>query len=93
MFDPEKVPAYLRTVVPTLWGGLIAWLLVHASWIPVEIAEYLKSDPVVVVVSGLAVLAWYALWRKVEPRLPAWFTRIVLGSNLSPTYSLGDPRA
>lgn len=87
MFDPEKIPAYLRTVVPTLWGGLIAWIIVHATWIPTDIADYLRSEPVVIGVSSLVILAWYALWRWAEPRLPAWFTRLVLGSNMAPTYS------
>lgn len=87
MFDPSKVPAYLRTIVPSLWGSVLVWLLANAAWIPDAIGAWLATPAVSVTVTSLAIGAWYALWRWLEPRLPAWFTRIVLGSNLTPTYS------
>lgn len=86
----DKIPAYLRTIVPSLWGSLLAWLLINAAWIPDTVDTWLASEPTVAVIVSLTIGAWYALWRWLEPRLPAWFTRLVLGSNLTPTYSRGD---
>lgn len=81
----DKVTAYLRTAVPALWGSLVTWLL--ATWVlPQEVVDLLTSDVLVAAVTALVVLAWYALWRWAEPHLPAWFTRLVLGSARTPTY-------
>lgn len=89
MFDLEKIPAYLRTVVPTLWGTFVAWLIVQIPAIPEDIHDFLTSPGVVSAVAALAVGLWYAFWRWLEPHLPAWATRLVLGSNLTPSYDNG----
>ncbi|MFI0469565.1 hypothetical protein ACH347_36305 [Saccharopolyspora sp. 5N102] len=34
----------------------------------------------------LVLAAVYAALRKIEPRLPSWVTRLLLGSNTPPTY-------
>ncbi|MCZ2261597.1 hypothetical protein [Isoptericola sp. QY 916] len=82
----EKVTAWLRTAVPALWGTLLAWAL--AQWaLPAPLTELLSSDVLVSALVALAVGAWYALWRWLEPRLPAFVVRLVLGSARTPTYA------
>jgi hypothetical protein len=75
----------LRTAVPGAWGYVLAWL---ASQIPV--LEPVLERPEVVGASGAITfglgLGWYAVMRWVEPRLPAWLTRVVLGANARPLY-------
>lgn len=75
----------IRTIVPSAWGAALAWL---ASQIPA--LEPVLNQPGM---TGLgAVLAatliglWYALFRSIESKLPAWLTVLVLGSNRPPTY-------
>ena len=80
----DKVVSLLRTVVPVIWGSLIAWLLTVIS-LPASVTGFLTNQTDIVVV--VAIAGWYAGFRWLEPRLPAWLTRIVLGSNLTPSYA------
>jgi len=86
----DLVVSYLRTIVPILWGALITWALGAVSWLPDALA-FLNLDPqsagVVTGVTGLVVAAWYVVWRKIEPSIPAWLTSIVLGASTAPTYA------
>ena len=38
------------------------------------------------ILAAVISAAWYAFWRWLEPRLPDWLTRAVLGSARTPTY-------
>ena len=80
----DRVVSLLRTVVPVIWGSAIAWLLTVIS-LPAPVSGFLTSQTDVVVV--VAIAGWYAGFRWLEPRLPAWLTRVVLGSNQTPTYA------
>lgn len=77
----------LRTVVPALWGAIIGWVL---TILPVleplreQLLEY--GSAAVPFIAALLIGAWYALWRKLEPRLPDWLTTILLGSAKTPVY-------
>lgn len=90
----DRVVSTLRTVVPKLWGlaagALLAWLGVHAPWV-VTVLDWLGIDldgvAAVVAVIALAEVVWYWAWRWIEPRVPNWLTRIVLGSSRQPTYA------
>lgn len=79
----DFVTSQLRTYIPAAWGAVIAWLV---GWqlLPAELAE--TAQNFAVVLTAVATAIWYALWRAVEPRLPAWLTRLVLGSNNTPRY-------
>jgi hypothetical protein len=84
----DYVTSVIRTIVPVLWGALITYLI---TLVP-AVAHVV--DPANVVGLGPAVAAaWYALMRKIEPKLPAWLTVIVLGSNSQPTYVAPAPAA
>jgi hypothetical protein len=74
--------SWLRTVVPTAWGALITFLL---SRFP-DVHEALSGPGVTMAVTAVAVALWYSLWRWLEPRLPAFLTALLLGSNARPTY-------
>lgn len=81
----------LRTVIPALWGSFIVWLL---GLVPVleplreDLLAY--ADLAVPIIAGVIIGLWYALWRWLEPKLPDWLTRILLGSAHTPVY---DPYA
>lgn len=80
----DWVVSVLRTAVPSVWGALIAWVLTVVP-LPHTAGVFLtsKSD----VVAALAIVGWYALWRRIEPHLPAWAARLVLGSSRAPSYA------
>lgn len=82
----DRVVSFLRTAVPSLWGTLLGLLLPHLPWLPASVAEWLASAVVVQFVVGLCIVAWYAVWRWAEPRIPAWLVTLVLGSSKSPVY-------
>lgn len=86
MITSDKVPSYLRTFVPALWGTFVAWLLLQLPGIPEPVVMFLQSDAPVALFTGLVILAWYWVARKLEVFLPPWLTRIILGSNLTPEY-------
>ena len=77
----------LRTIVPALWGSFIGWVL---SLLPIleplrePLLEY--GTPLSAVVGAVLIGAWYAFWRWLEPRIPDWLKRAVLGSAKSPEY-------
>ncbi|MDQ0820439.1 hypothetical protein QFZ79_002731 [Arthrobacter sp. V4I6] len=77
----------LRTLVPALWGSLVAWLLGVAPLLaPLEAHLLGVADIILPILTAVIIGAWYAFWRWLEPRLPDWFTRAVLGSAQTPTY-------
>ena len=90
----DRAVSHLRTVVPVAWGSLVGLLL---GWVAPHLpgdlgdtlADLLGGEAAIALVSGLAIAGWYALWRRVEPRIPDWLTRIVLGSASAPSYTLG----
>ena len=85
--------AILRTVVPALWGSVIAWLIgVLPILAPFQADLTGLSDVILPVLTAVIIGAWYALWRWLEPKLPDWLTRAVLGSAKTPTYAV-DPNA
>jgi hypothetical protein len=83
----DYVTSIIRTAVPYAWGLLITYLV---SLVPGVAPALLPAMPVVLgwgpLIAAAIAGAWYALMRKVEPRLPAWLTVIVLGSNSQPKY-------
>ncbi|WP_309080263.1 hypothetical protein [Zhihengliuella sp.] len=77
----------LRTVVPSLWGGIVGWLLgLIPALEPLRADLLAYGDLMVPFLGALLVGLWYAFWRWLEPRLPAWLVRLVLGSVKTPTY-------
>ncbi|MNH37371.1 hypothetical protein D3C79_982680 [compost metagenome] len=77
----------LRTIVPALWGSFIGWLLALVPILEPLRGDLLSySDVLLPIVSAVLIGAWYAFWRWLEPRLPDWLTRVVLGSAKAPVY-------
>lgn len=77
----------LRTIVPYVWGLVVTWLI---TLLPVlaPLQDQLLGLATIALPILAAVLsaAWYAFWRWLEPRLPDWLTRAVLGSAKAPVY-------
>lgn len=77
----------LRTLVPALWGSGIAWLIgVLPILAPLQADLNGLADILLPIITAVIIGAWYALWRWLEPRLPDWLTRAVLGSAKTPVY-------
>jgi hypothetical protein len=92
----DRGASILRTAIPAVWGAvviqLLAWL---APSLPGDVgdslATLLESEVALGFVTAVAIAIWYALWRVVEPHLPDWLTRLVLGSAAAPTYAKTTP--
>jgi hypothetical protein len=84
---PQFLLSFVRTAVPAAWGAVVAWLL-GQGWITPEMAEEIGGWSVGITAALVlaSTAAWYAVARWLEPHLPAWLTRIVLGANTPPTY-------
>jgi hypothetical protein len=77
----------LRTTVPALWGSFIAWLIgLLPILAPLETDLAGLADIALPVITAVIIGAWYARGRWLEPRLPDWLTRAVLGSAKTPVY-------
>jgi hypothetical protein len=74
--------SWLRTVVPTAWGAMLTFLL---SRFP-DVHEALSTPAVTMAVTAAVVAAWYTLFRWLEPKIPAWLTALLMGSNSTPHY-------
>ncbi|PKW19849.1 hypothetical protein [Saccharopolyspora spinosa] len=79
----DQLRSWLRTVVPAAWSTLVACLVTAGApaWLTAPLGD--AQDVLVV---PLVLAAVYAGLRKAEPHLPPWATRVLLGSNTSPTY-------
>ena len=82
----DRAVSYLRTIVPVLWGSLLSAVLPALPWLPAEVVEWLSGDAAALAVTALAIAAWYVVWRWLEPHVPDWLTRLVLGSAQPPAY-------
>lgn len=81
----DYVRSILRTVLPGAWAALVLWLV--SLGLPQAAADWLASETVATKVVEVATLAVvYAFVRWVEPHIPDWLTRILLGSAKPPTY-------
>ncbi len=80
----DRLVSWIRTVVPAAWAAVLAWLV--KLGLPAEVVGLfggLADTLIVPVVLGLvlAVIRW------LESRLPAWLSRILMGSARTPAYS------
>ncbi len=87
-YDPNVasnyVVSHLRTLVPIMWGAAVTWLI--DRYVP-AIPRGLATDPAAIsAATSVATFGWYALFRWVEPHLPAWITALTLGHPSPPRY-------
>ncbi|RZQ59844.1 hypothetical protein [Amycolatopsis suaedae] len=79
----DVVTSWVRTVVPGLWAALAAWAV--SLGLPAAVVDVLGGlGEQLVVPVVLAVV--YAALRWLEPQLPNWLTRVLLGSVRPPSY-------
>ncbi|UVK58420.1 membrane protein [Arthrobacter phage GlobiWarming] len=77
----------LRTVVPYVWGIVVTWLITTVPVLaPLEHQLLGLATLALPILAAVISAAWYAFWRWLEPRLPDWLTRAVLGSAKTPVY-------
>ncbi|WP_324644141.1 hypothetical protein [Pseudarthrobacter sp. LT1] len=88
----QFLTAVLRTVIPSLWGSFVTWaVLLLPALAPLQ--DYLLSQSDVITtaatsaITAVVIGAWYAAWRWLQPKLPAWLVRAALGSSKTPIYS------
>lgn len=83
----DKLRSWVRTVMPGAWAALVVFLVKELG-LPASASVWLSSAPVVDAVTNVAALAAvYAFVRWIEPRLPDWLTRALLGSAKPPSYT------
>lgn len=77
----------LRTFVAWVWGLFIGWLIIVLPiFQPFEESLLGVAELALPTLVAVIAAAWYAFWRWLEPRLPDWLTRAVLGSAKTPVY-------
>lgn len=79
----DFVRSVLRTAFPVAWGSLVAWLVTLG--LPASVTDTIAgfgqhAAEVVIAVVVYAVVRW------IEPHIPDWLTRVLLGSAKPPTY-------
>lgn len=88
----QFITSVARTIIPVFWASIVGWLL---GMVPAlePLRELLlgQSEVIVLGVTAVAVGGWYALCRWIEPHLPTWLTRILMGANTQPSYE-AEPR-
>jgi hypothetical protein len=77
----------LRTAVPVAWGYILTWVATNVPAVADIVADP-RAQAVSALITGALTVAWYALMRWLEPRLPGWFTVLVLGWNVAPKYTV-----
>lgn len=80
----------IRTLVPVIWGHAIAYAV--GFGIPASVLSDYR-DVATEVLAGVLTVAWYALWRWLETRLPSidsdlthLLAVIALGHPAQPSY-------
>lgn len=77
----------LRTIVPYVWGLVVTWLITFLPVLaPLEDQLLGLATIALPVLAAVLSAAWYAFWRWLEPSLPKWLVRAVLGSAKAPVY-------
>jgi len=79
------IASYLRTAAPVVYGYLLSMLLERTGWIIPESA----SDLLLSAFTGAVILAWYAIARFLEEKVPAAgriFSLLALWSTQKPEY-------
>lgn len=79
----DQLTAWLRTVVPAAWSALMVYLVTLGA--PEWLVDAL-GDAEHTLVVPLVLAAVYAVLRWVEPRVPPWVARLLLGSAVTPRY-------
>jgi hypothetical protein len=79
--------SWIRTGVPVLWGLVLTFLASRAP----AVYDLVNNPYLAGLAVSLATVAWYSLARWLEPKLPPWLTRLVIGANSTPRYGVEPP--
>lgn len=84
----DRLISIIRTVVPALWSAQLAWLA--SLGLPAQFADALLGVGEQLLVP-LVLAVVYSGLRWIEPHLPPWLARILLGWPTPPTYPSPAP--
>lgn len=83
----QTLTLLLRILVPSLWGGLVAWLIgIVPVLAPVQAHLLGLADIILPIITAVIIAGWVALWHWAQKWLPDWLTRAVLGSAKTAVY-------
>lgn len=77
----DYIVSILRTIIPSLWGAGLAWLITRVPALE-PVRDQLVGLGLILV--AVCIGGYYALIRKLEPHLPDWLGRILIGSSRQP---------
>jgi hypothetical protein len=77
----DSITSLARTIAPILAGAIISWLLT----LGIDVDPQAQAS-LIIFITALIQAAYYALVRSIEPHLPVWLRRALLGSAKQPTY-------
>lgn len=80
----DMMTAWLRTVVPGWWAGVVTWLV--GLGLPEQAGTWLNGAVDVIILPAMLAVV-YAAIRWAEPRTPVWLRRVLAGSTRTPTYT------
>jgi len=81
----DKALAFIKTVVPGLWAAAVTFAV--AQWaIPETLVTYLNDPITVALILGAGLALWKMFWDWVNPYIPDWASRVLLGSAQTATY-------
>lgn len=82
----DRLTSWLRTVIPTAWASLVAWLVLHQV-LPSSLADWANGLGATIAVP-VALAAVYAgiRWLEVQSWAPKWLVLALLGSVKTPAY-------
>jgi hypothetical protein len=89
----NAITAYLRTIVPALWGTALAWLVDVQVLDAGQALDAAPFGPLFLV--PVTIGAYYALVRAAEVSgwLPGWLAALLLGAPVAPDYTTGEHAA
>ena len=82
----DRLTAWLRTIVPTLWSALAAWLVLHHV-LPASLAGAADGLGATVAVPVVLAAVYAGVrWVEAQKWAPKWLVTLLLGSVRTPTY-------
>lgn len=77
----DTARSLIRTVVPMAIGAVVAYLATLGIDLDAD-----TQTGLIIALTGVLQAVYYAVARAIEPHLPDWVTRVLLGSATAPEY-------
>ena len=87
----DRLAAVLRTIVPSLWGSALWFLVQHNVITPDQALDAapvgLQLAELVLIPAAIGLYYLAVRWLESQPWMPAWIVRLLMGSTKQPAYS------